>query len=67
MTTQADIAAEIKQLRSLRGALTTRQLKTIRGQILAGDIRAARQGIRRILPASVFEEGAPDEIHHELD
>lgn len=53
MTSQQ--AAAIKALRQLRGVMDARQLRTIRGQVLAGDVRGAQKGVQRVLPAFEFK------------
>ena len=39
----------LERLRAYRSALTTQQIKTLRGQILAGDVAGAEKGLRNIL------------------
>lgn len=51
---QREVSEALKRLKSLRGAISTQQLKTIRGQIIAGDICGAQKGLRRLLPAFSF-------------
>lgn len=51
---QREVSEALKRLKSLRGAISTQQLKTIRGQIIAGDICGAEKGLRRLLPAFSF-------------
>ena len=48
---QREVSEALKRLKSLRGAISTQQLKTIKGQIIAGDICGAEKGLRRLLPA----------------
>lgn len=43
------IKSALERLRSVRHRLTRQQLKTLRGQILAGDADGAMKGITRIL------------------
>ena len=45
------IKASLKKLNDVKGALSSQQYRTIRGQIIAGDICGADKGLRRILPA----------------
>lgn len=51
---QREVSEALKRLKSLRGAISTQQLKTIKGQIIAGDICGAEKGLRRLLPAFSF-------------
>ena len=46
------ISAALKRLNSVRTALSFQQYNTIKGQIIAGDIRGAEKGLRKILPAN---------------
>ena len=46
-----DISEALKRLKELRGTISTQQLRTIKGQIIAGDICGAEKGLRRLLPA----------------
>ena len=39
----------LRYLKSCNGKLTKQQFKTLRGQILAGDIAGAMKGLRKIL------------------
>lgn len=39
----------VKSLRQYRGMLTAKQLRTVRGQALAGDIPGARKGLENML------------------
>lgn len=41
----------LDELRHYYGALTTQQLRTLRGQALSGDIAGARKGLERLLEA----------------
>ena len=41
----------LKRLNSAKAALSSQQYKTIRGQIIAGDLFGADKGLRKILPA----------------
>ena len=50
------ISAALKRLNSVRTELSFRQYSTIRGQIIAGDIRGAEKGLRSILPANFIKE-----------
>ena len=39
----------IRMLKGYRNVLTTQQMRTLRGQALAGDINGAMEGLRRCL------------------
>ena len=39
----------LRRLAECRGRLTTQQIRTIRGQILAGNVSAAMRGLTRML------------------
>lgn len=39
----------IEDLRKYRGVLTKQQLKTLKGQILAGDAEGAEKGLKKLL------------------
>ena len=41
--------AFIKLLKEFNGVLTKQQIKTLRGQVLAGDISGAFKGLERII------------------
>ena len=59
----SEVAAALKRLGQYRGILSSKQLKTIKGQIIAGDICGAEKGLRRLLPAIHFEGGIANEVH----
>lgn len=54
IASKREISEALKHLKSARGAISTQQLKTIKGQIIAGDICGAEKGLRRLLPAFSF-------------
>lgn len=39
----------IKSLKDYRGKITKQEIKTLRGQALAGDIKGANRGLKKIL------------------
>ena len=47
----SEVTAALKRIGQYRGILSSRQLKILKGQIIAGDIRGAEKGLRRMLPA----------------
>lgn len=58
------IKASLKKLNSARDALSSRQYRTIRGQIIAGDIHGAEKGLCRMLPANyILKEDGLYEVH----
>ena len=59
----SETAAALKRLGQYRGILSSKQLKTIKGQIIAGDICGAEKGLRKLLPAHFIEGGTSNEIH----
>ena len=59
---QSEVAAALKRLRQYRGILSSTQLKTIKGQIIAGDICGAEKGLSRLLPAIRIEGGRSNEV-----
>lgn len=44
-----EITKALKQLKSYNGRLTYQQFKTLRGQILTGDIDGAMKGLQTII------------------
>ena len=46
-----DTKRALKKLNRVKAALSSHQYKTIRGQIIAGDLFGADKGLRKILPA----------------
>lgn len=40
---------KIEELKKYRGVLTTQQLRTLKGQILRGDVEGAEKGLNKIL------------------
>ena len=44
----------LKKLNGVKAALNSNQYKTIRGQIIAGDLFGADKGLRKILPAVII-------------
>ena len=58
----SETAAALKRLGQYRGILSSTQLKTIKGQIIAGDICGAEKGLRRLLPAIRIEGGRSNEV-----
>jgi len=59
---QSEVTAALKRLGKYRGQLSSQQLKTIKGQIIAGDICGAEKGLRRMLPAIHFKEVDSHEV-----
>ena len=59
---QSEVAAALKRLGQYRGVLSSKQLKTIKGQIIAGDICGAEKGLSRLLPAFCIEGGRSNEV-----
>ena len=57
-----EITAAIIRLRRFHGMLSSQQYKTIKGQIIAGDICEAEKGLRKMLPANCFKEGYAHEL-----
>ena len=57
-----NVAAALKRLEACRGTLSAQQFKTIKGQIIAGDICGAEKGLRRLLPAIHLKEVESHEI-----
>lgn len=57
-----DIAIALKRLKAARGALSSQQLNTLKGQIIAGDICGAEKGLRRLLPAFSFLQNKEESI-----
>lgn len=45
----SDAGRELRALKQVRNMLTAQQYRTIKGQILAGDIDGASKGIAKIL------------------
>jgi hypothetical protein len=43
--------AALKTLKSYRGKLTRQQIRTLKGQILAGDAEGAIKGLKKLLKA----------------
>ena len=64
---QSEVTAALKRLRQYRGILSSTQLKTIKGQIIAGDICGAEKGLRRLLPAIYIEGGISNEVHSKIE
>ena len=60
---QREMTAALKRLRRFRGVLGSRQYTTIKGQIIASDIRGAEKGLRSLLPASFIKEVEPVEVY----
>ena len=58
----SEVTAALKRLGRYRGILSSKQLKTIKGQIIAGDICGAEKGLRKLLPANYYEGGIPHEV-----
>lgn len=48
-----EITKALKRLKSYNGKLTYQQFKTLRGQILAGDIDGAMKGLQTIIRRKV--------------
>ena len=63
----SEVAAALKRLGQYRGILSSRQLKTIKGQIIAGDICGAEKGLRKLLPAIYIEGGIFHEVHSKVE
>ena len=58
-----DAADALRRLKACRNRISSQQYRTIKGQIIAGDICGAEKGLRRLSPAIHFKEVDNHEIH----
>ena len=44
-----DVQSAIREIRKHRKLLSTQQMRTLKGQVLSGDIEAAMKGLHRLM------------------
>lgn len=44
-----DIQAALKEIRKNKQLLTTQQMRTLKGQVISGDVDGAMKGLRKLL------------------
>lgn len=52
-----EIKTFLIELKKYRGEIPKKVLKTIRGQVLAGDLLGAKKGLKKILGVEAYDRG----------